>query len=116
MHEMGIIAGVIDSVRTSAEDAGATKVDAVSLSIGQMTEVIEDVLKFAWEALTEGTICEGAELRVTMIAPRSLCPECGQEFEHDRFHRGCPYCDNPLTELVAGREMRIDSIEVDLPD
>ncbi len=116
MHEMGIIAGVIDAVRASAENAGASKVDAVSLSIGEMTEVIEDVLKFAWEALSEGTLCEGAALHVKMVAPRSRCPECGREFEHDRFHRGCPDCGNPLTELVAGREMRIDSIEVDLPD
>ena len=51
-----------------------------------------------------------------MSEPRSLCPECGTEFEHDRFHRGCPQCGNMLTELVAGREMQLDSIEVDIPD
>lgn len=116
MHEMGIMAGVLDTVTRSAVDAGATKVLSVSLSIGQMTEAIEDVLVFAWEALSEGTICEGAQLKVNMIAPRSLCPQCGSEFEHDRFHRGCPECGNMLTELIAGREMQLDSIEVDLPD
>lgn len=116
MHEMGIMAGVLDAVRRSAEDAGATRVLSVSLSIGQMTEAIEEILVFAWEALTEGTICEGSELKVNMVAPRSLCPECGTEFEHDRFHRACPNCGNALTELVAGREMQLDSIEVDLPD
>lgn len=116
MHEMGIMSGVLETVRTAAEDAGATKVTRVQLSIGRMTEAIEDVLVFAWEALSEGTICEGAELDVHMIEPRSLCPECGTEFEHDRFHRGCPQCGNMLTELVAGREMQLDSIEVDIPD
>ena len=116
MHEMGIMAGVLDTVRTAAEDAGATKVTSVSLSIGRMTEAIEDVLVLAWEALSEGTICEGAELKVTMIEPRSRCVECGHEFTHDRFHRACPECDNPLTELIAGREMQLDSIEVDIPD
>lgn len=116
MHEMGIIAGVIDAVAASAADAGATRVTKVSLSIGEMTEAIEDVLVFAWEALSEGTICEGAELHINMVAPRSRCPECGAEFDHDRFHRGCPNCGNMLTEIIAGREMQIDSIEVDLPD
>jgi hydrogenase nickel incorporation protein HypA/HybF len=116
MHEMGIMAGVLDSVCAAAKDAGATKVTSVSLSIGRMTEAIEDVLVFAWEALSEGTMCEGATLQVTMVEPRSRCLECGHEFEHDRFHRTCPVCDNPLTELIAGREMQLDSIEVDLPD
>lgn len=116
MHEMGIMAGVLQTVTASAAQAGATRVTSVKLSIGQMTEAIEDVLVFAWEALSEGTICEGSKLEVNMIAPRSRCPECGAEFEHDRFHRACPSCDNALTELIAGREMQLDSIEVDIPD
>jgi hydrogenase nickel incorporation protein HypA/HybF len=116
MHEMGIISGVLQAVTASAEQAGATKVTSVQLSIGRMTEAIEDVLVFAWEALSTGTMCEGAELKVKMVEPRSLCPECGAEFEHDRFHRGCPKCGNALTELIAGREMQLDSIEVDIPD
>lgn len=116
MHEMGIISGVLQAVTASAEQAGATKVTSVQLSIGRMTEAIEDVLVFAWEALSTGTMCEGAELKVKMVEPRSLCPACGTEFEHDRFHRACPNCGNALTELIAGREMQLDSIEVDIPD
>jgi len=116
MHEMGIMSGVLQTVVASAEQAGATRVTSVQLSIGRMTEAIEDVLVFAWEALSEGTICEGSKLEVNMIEPRSLCPECGNEFEHDRFHRGCPACGNMLTELIAGRELQLDSIEVDMPD
>ena len=116
MHEMGIMAGVLDTVRTSAEQAGATHVTSVQLSIGKMTEAVEEILVFAWEALTEGTICEGSEMKVNMISPKSLCPDCGETFEHDRFHRACPNCGNALTELIAGREMQLDSIEVDIPD
>ena len=51
-----------------------------------------------------------------MIRPKSRCLECGAEFEHDRFHMFCPECDSFATELLAGRELQIDSIEVDLPD
>ena len=116
MHEMGIMSGVLQTVVASAEHAGATRVTSVQLSIGRMTEAIEDVLVFAWEALSEGTICEGAELKVNMVEPRSRCLECGAEFEHDRFHRVCPSCGNALTELIAGRELQLDSIEVDIPD
>ena len=42
--------------------------------------------------------------------------ECGERYEHDRFHMVCPSCGSPFTQLVAGKELRIDSIEVDVPD
>ena len=45
-----------------------------------------------------------------------VCPECGNVFVHDRFHRGCPECGNMLTTLVEGKELAIESIEVDIPD
>ena len=116
MHELGIMTGVMEAVEKSAVQAGATKVLKVTLSIGEMTEAIEDTLRFAFEVLTENTISEGAELVINMVKPKSRCLDCGAEYEHDRFHMMCPECGSYSTELIAGREMQIDSIEVDLPD
>lgn len=116
MHELGIMTGVMDAVTKSAEEAGADKVLKVTLSVGEMTECIRDALEFAFEALSENTMCEGAELVINMIKPKSRCLECGAEFEHDRFHMFCPECDSFATQLLAGRELQIDSIEVDIPD
>lgn len=108
--------GVMESVETAAKDAGADKVLKISLSVGVMTEAIEDALRFAFEALSENTICEGAEFEITMIQPKSLCLECGVEYEHDRLHMLCPECGSFATKLLAGKELQIDSIEVDIPD
>lgn len=116
MHEMGIIAGVLDAVNPSAADAGATRVLTVNLRVGVMTEAIEDALVFAFEALSEGTLCEGAELAIEWVEPESVCLECGNRFSHDRFHRTCPACGGYETTITAGRELEIASIEVDLPD
>lgn len=116
MHELGIMTGVMQAVETSAKEAGATKVLKVSLSVGEMTEAIEDALVFAFEALSEHSMCEGAELHINMVKPRSECLECHAEYEHDRFHMLCPECGGFATKLIAGREMQIDSIEVDIPE
>lgn len=117
MHELGIMTGVMDAVTKSAHEAGADKVLKVSLSVGEMTECIQDALVFAFEALTEDDpFVRDAELTINMIKPKSRCLECGAEFEHDRFHMFCPECDSFATELLAGRELQIDSIEVDIPD
>lgn len=117
MHELGIMTGVMDAVNTSAHEAGADKVLKVTLSVGEMTECIEDALVFAFEALTEDDpFVSDAELIINMVKPKSRCLECGAEFEHDRFHMFCPECDSFATELLAGRELQVDSIEVDIPD
>ena len=50
MHELGIMTGVIEAAEKAARDSGATRLLKVNLSIGEMTEAIEDALVFAWEA------------------------------------------------------------------
>lgn len=108
--------GVLDAVGEAANKAGATRVIKITLAIGDMTEVIEDSLRFAHEVLSEGTICEGSELVINFITPKSLCLDCGTEFSHDRFHLACPNCGGYSTSLLCGRDMRIENIEVDIPD
>ena len=103
MHELGIMTGVIEAAEKAARDSGATRLLKVNLSIGEMTEAIEDALVFAWEALTEDDpYAKGAELAINMIKPKSRCLECGAVFEHDRFHMFCPECDGFATELLCG--------------
>ena len=119
MHELGIMTGVLDTAKAAAQDAGALRVMRIDLKIGEMTECIRDALDFAFEALCdlpEYALFRECDLVVTMVEPRSKCHECGAEYTHDRFHMLCPNCGSFATELLAGRELEIDSIEVDLPD
>ena len=70
--------------------------------------------EFAFEALTPGTMAEGATLVVTHGRRRSSrCRECGLEYDHDRFEMLCPACGSFNVEPLTGRELRIDSIEAD---
>ncbi len=117
MHELGIMTSVMDAVVPAAHDAGATRLLKVTLRMGEMREAIEDALQFAFQVLSEGDpFTEGAELEVHMVAPKSICQECGAVFNHDRFHMFCPECDSFALTLIEGREQEIESIEVDLPD
>lgn len=109
--------GVLDAAKSAAQDAGAERLLGVTLRIGDMTEAIEDALVFAWDALIEDDpYVRDAKLSVIMVHPKSRCLECGAEYEHDRFSMFCPQCDSFATELIEGRELQIDSIEVDMPD
>jgi hydrogenase nickel incorporation protein HypA/HybF len=115
MHEFGLMQSVLENVETAAREAGAERVTEIRLVIGEMREVVPDAMEFAFEALAPDTLSAEGRLVMTMVSPRSRCSQCGHSFEHDRFHRACPACDSLATELVAGRELYIDAIEVDLP-
>jgi len=113
MHEFSLMSGVLDAVEASAKENGASKVVEIKLVIGEMTEVLEDAMSFAFEVLSEGTMVEGALLTTTRVVPQSRCLACSTEFEHDRYHFACPACDSLATELLAGRELYIESIEIE---
>jgi hydrogenase nickel incorporation protein HypA/HybF len=107
---------VLENVESTAREAKAERVTEIRLVVGEMREVVFDAMNFAFEALAPGTLSDGALLTMTAIRPRSRCGQCGHEFEHDRFHWSCPVCDSLATELLAGKELYIDTIEVDLPE
>jgi hydrogenase nickel incorporation protein HypA/HybF len=112
---MGITAEVITAVTHAAERENAVRVNRVTIMIGGLTAIMPDALHFAWEALTPGTVVEGARLEIIEVAGKSRCGECQTEFEHDQYDRICPTCGNFLCEVIAGNELRIDSVDVQLP-
>lgn len=114
MHELGIAQGILTSAITAAEDADAFRINIVEVSIGELTEVMEDALQFAWEAIRGGTIAEGATLEVTMLTAESQCALCGHRWEHGRYDGAqCPSCSGYIVSLIRGRELKIDSIDID---
>lgn len=113
MHEFSLMTGVLDAVEVSAKENNASRVVEVRLVIGEMSEVLDEAMEFAFEALSPGTLAEGAQLTMTKLRPKSRCLACGTEFEHDRFHFACPQCDALATELLVGKELYIESMEIE---
>ncbi len=113
MHEMGITQGILDSSFEAAKAAGATRIIDIRVSVGELTEVVDFALQFAFEALTPGTMAEGATLTVTHVPARSHCNACGLDYAHDRFQMVCQHCDSFDVALLHGRELQIDSIETE---
>jgi hydrogenase nickel incorporation protein HypA/HybF len=113
VHEMGITQGILASSFEAAENAGAERITEIRISVGELTEVVDFALQFAFEALTPGTMAEGATLVVNHVGARSHCNDCGTDYDHDRFQMICPACGSLSVTLLQGRELRIDSIEAE---
>ena len=77
MHEVSLMSGILEAVEQAAREAGAQRVTVIALTIGDMTEVVPESLSFAFEALSEGTMAEGADLRVTYVPTISSARSAG---------------------------------------
>jgi hydrogenase nickel incorporation protein HypA/HybF len=113
---MGVTMEVLRAAIDASKQAGATRINIVRVTVGELTEIVPDALQFAWEALTPGTLAEGSVLEIRETGGRSLCLQCGEEFEHGRFDRRCTACGSFATKVTVGDELEIDDIDVDVPD
>lgn len=115
MHEAGLAASIIEIAEAEARKHEAIAVRSVRLRLGEFTGVVRAALDFAFEALKPGTVLHDAVLEVESIPLTGSCPDClwiGAP-EQD-FCLVCPQCGTPV-EILTGREMSVDSIEIEEP-
>lgn len=108
MHEMAITQSVVNAI---VEKLGDATVTGVTLEIGRLSGVVPDSVRFCFDVLCAGTTLDGARLDIDEPAGRGHCRDCGAEFALDDFILLCP-CTSANVEVLAGRELRIRSVEV----
>ena len=113
MHEMAITQSMFDLVLQHAEKAGARKVGKINLVIGELTGVVGESVRFYLGLLSKGTVVEGAVLDVTAVPAKARCLGCGETFDMKEFDWTCSACGGKSLEAIAGRELFVESIEVD---
>ena len=109
---MAVAEGILDIALDYAGQNDARRVTKVALLLGEMAGVEKESLAFCWEALTRGTIAEGAALALTTVPLAGRCQDCGREGPVERYHFICPDCGGTIA-LLSGRELRVDYLEMD---
>jgi len=113
MHEFAITQSMCDIVLEQAKKARAKKVGKINLCIGEMTLVVGVCVLFYFVFISKGTLAEGAALSFVMVPPKAQCRGCDKLFELKEFDRTCPYCGGNSLQIVAGKELFVESIEVE---
>ena len=113
MHELAITQEMLDLVLEQAKEAKAREVGKISLVIGEMCGVVKEAVEFHFDFLSKGTIAEGATLDFTMVPQTARCRSCGKVFELGEFDWACPDCGGSSLEITGGKELFVDSIEVE---
>jgi hydrogenase nickel incorporation protein HypA/HybF len=114
MHELSITQSVLSIALEAARDAGATRITAIDLVIGDLSSIVDDSVQFYFDFLSQGTLAEGAALRFRRQPGEVTCRDCGHVFAATvPLVASCPGCGGQHLSVSGGREFRVESIEVD---
>jgi len=121
VHEFSITNQIVQSVLAEAEKREAKKVTEVHLVIGKLTFLGLEQVRFAYEALTKGTIMEDSKLIIEEQEGFIKCSNCGYQggfkYEDDPLYHipvptlKCPNCSSTVN-IAAGKECTIRNIKM----
>jgi hydrogenase nickel incorporation protein HypA/HybF len=113
MHELGIVFHIAEQVEQVAVSNHVSRVNKVTVEIGQVSAVIPDYLIDMWNwKASKSEILKGCKLEVEMISAVTFCEDCQQTYATVEYGKTCPYCGSEHTYLVQGNEHNIKEIEV----
>jgi len=113
MHELSITESVLNIALGEAQKHNARRVTLIRLKVGELTQVDPSCVEFYLEVMAKGTIAEGVSLAAERVPLRARCADCDQEFAVVQLAFTCPHCGGTDTRIVSGRELYVDSIEIE---
>jgi hydrogenase nickel incorporation protein HypA/HybF len=113
MHELSVTQGVLDVVLNAAQEAGAERIYAIHLVIGDLSSIVDESVQFYFDFLSRDTLAAGATLHFRREAATLHCLACGAEQEASvPLATACPACGSERLRVNGGRSFYIESIEV----
>ena len=114
MHELSIVSSIVDTVTESLAAYPGAQVLEVRLRVGALASVVVESLEFCWGSAAEGTAMEGSKLVVNVLPVVMRCVPCGADVELEGVQSfRCPMCGEPCSDLRQGRELEIESFEIE---
>ncbi len=115
MHETAVAQSLVDLIAQEAQNRHARPVRA-KMSCGELNAINDEVLSFAFEAIAQGTPCEGMMLEIEHKALQAKCRTCGNVFAVDWANAKCPSCGSGEFELLPDAPLLLEQIEFEGTD
>lgn len=113
MHEIALTESIVEIVAEEARKQGFGKVRRVRLRLGAFAGVEPEPLRFCFDAVSRGTVAEGAALDIVRTPGEGWCPDCGKSAPLEERFGACPECGGRNVQMTSGDELRIEELEVD---
>jgi hydrogenase nickel incorporation protein HypA/HybF len=113
MHEVSLIESVVALVEDERRRQDFSRVRMIRLHVGALGHAEPDALRFCFDAVTIGTVADGARLEIEMVPGAGWCPDCQRTVPLDERYAACPACGNARVRMTAGAELRLAELEVE---
>ncbi len=113
MHEFGITENIVTIALAKADEAQASKVIQINVVIGELSGYVPDCIQFYFDPLSKDTIAQGAALHFESVPTQLRCRNCSAIFHPQDTLWSCPKCGGQSVEISKGRELYIESMEVE---
>jgi len=116
MHELAVCQALLERVEAIAAARGARAVNRVTVRVGPLSGVEPQLLASAFSVARAGTRAAAARLELEHGAVRVACSACGAESEAPPSCLLCAACGSYRTRVIAGDELLLASLELEIPD
>jgi len=110
MHETIVAESLLAAISAEAEKQNAKPVNA-RISCGMLNAINDEVLCFAFEAISKGTPCEGMKLQIEQKPMQGRCRTCNESFDIELSNPQCPKCNDKDFELLPDAPLLLEEIE-----
>lgn len=90
-----------------------TRVKAVFLGLGELTEFDPEAVRRHWAELSKGTLLERAQLHIRHIRAEAQCMSCFKKYLPVGGKIHCPNCGSFGAKILSGEEFHVEHIETD---
>lgn len=113
MHELSMVEAIYDVIIDKIKEYDVSRVIQVKLVVGELTGVEDMTMKACFEMYVQSTPVEGANLIIERVPIKVRCRVCGNEYETKIPFSECAVCGNKSIKIITGKELYIDSLEVE---
>ena len=132
MHEWALAEAVISTALNAVKGKNVKEVTELKIKMGELQQIEIEIFKFALNELTKNhDILKKTKIKIKVEKAILRCNVCGYEWdfkkdgltseESESIHfvpeivhtyMRCPKCSSPDFEIIKGRGVSLDSIEV----
>ena len=113
MHELAITQSILSIVLQKAQEVKARQITKVDLLVGRLTGYVPECIQLQFDILSRNTTAAGASLAFNQPPARLHCRKCDIDFTSDSFDLICPECHDLEVDILSGKELYVESIEVE---
>ncbi|WP_300669381.1 hydrogenase maturation nickel metallochaperone HypA [Desulfoluna sp.] len=113
MHELPVMNGILRVVMKHAAMNRVTKVAAIQLRVGKLSDLEEKWMQHYFDYLTQGTVADGAKLEIEWGDVVMRCAGCDREFTtepHTEAFGICPHCKGKGGKILSGKEYYVKNM------